>query len=34
MSFFKAVYTKLETLFEIIAEARMKSIEARKSMWY
>lgn len=34
MSFFKKVYHKIETLFNIIAEARMKSIEAKKGMWY
>lgn len=33
MSFFKKMYHKLETFFTIIAEARLKSIEARK-MWY
>jgi hypothetical protein len=34
MSFFKSVYEKIESFFNILAEARMKSIEARKNMWY
>jgi hypothetical protein len=34
MSFFKTFYDKIETFFEILADARLKSIQARKNMWY
>jgi hypothetical protein len=33
MSFFKKIYNGIETFFNILAESRMKAIEARKKTW-
>jgi hypothetical protein len=33
MSFFRKIYGTIETLVLIIAEARLKAIEARKYRW-